>query len=35
MWLSVMQCEIHDLFSGLSGFTWNQTSKIYKAEDEV
>ena len=28
-------CEIHDLFSGLSGFAWNPTTKIFEAEDEV
>ncbi|XP_068504275.1 uncharacterized protein [Phaseolus vulgaris] len=27
--------EIHDLFSGLSGFAWNPTSKNFEAEDEV
>ncbi|XP_068483377.1 uncharacterized protein [Phaseolus vulgaris] len=27
--------EIHDLFGGLSGFAWNQTTKLFEAEDEV
>jgi len=27
--------EIHDLFSGLSDFTWNPSTKIFEAEDEV
>ncbi|KAK8470073.1 hypothetical protein PHAVU_004G053900 [Phaseolus vulgaris] len=27
--------EIHDLFSGLSGFAWNLSTKIFEAEDEV
>ncbi|XP_068466573.1 uncharacterized protein [Phaseolus vulgaris] len=27
--------EIHDLFSGLSGFAWNPSTKIFEAEDEA
>ncbi|ESW06728.1 hypothetical protein PHAVU_010G071400 [Phaseolus vulgaris] len=27
--------EVHDLFGGLSGFAWNQTTKRFEAEDEV
>ncbi|ESW30399.1 hypothetical protein PHAVU_002G150300 [Phaseolus vulgaris] len=27
--------EVHDLFGGLSGFAWNQTTKHFEAEDEV
>ncbi|ESW13068.1 hypothetical protein PHAVU_008G165300 [Phaseolus vulgaris] len=27
--------EIHYLFGGLSGFAWNQTTKLFEAEDEV
>ncbi|XP_068504308.1 L10-interacting MYB domain-containing protein-like [Phaseolus vulgaris] len=27
--------EVHDLFSSLSGFAWNQSSKKIEAEDEV
>ncbi|XP_047182943.1 uncharacterized protein LOC124849115, partial [Vigna umbellata] len=27
--------EVHDLFSGLSGFTWNPDSMTFHAEDEV
>ena len=27
--------EVHDLFGGLSGFAWNQTTKLFEAEDEV
>jgi len=27
--------EVHDLFSGLSGFGWNQVIKCFKAKDEV
>jgi len=27
--------EIHDLLSGLSGFAWNPSSKIFDTEDEV
>jgi len=28
-------CEVHDLFSGLTGFAWNQSTKIFEAEHEV
>jgi len=27
--------EVHDLFGGLSGFTWNQTTKHFEAKEEV
>jgi len=27
--------EVHDLFGGLSGFAWNQTTKHFEVEDEV
>jgi len=27
--------EVHDLFDGLSGFAWNQTTLCFEAEDEV
>ena len=27
--------EFHDMFGGLSGFAWNQTTKRFEAEDEV
>ena len=27
--------EVNDLFGGLSGFAWNQTTKRFEAEDEV
>ncbi|ESW10229.1 hypothetical protein PHAVU_009G191700 [Phaseolus vulgaris] len=27
--------KLHDLFGGLSGFAWNQTTKHFEAEDEV
>jgi len=30
-----MWCEVHDLFSGLSGFAWNQSTKTFEAKDEV
>ncbi|ESW18416.1 hypothetical protein PHAVU_006G039300 [Phaseolus vulgaris] len=29
------QREVHDLFGGLSGFTWNHTTKHFEVEDEV
>ncbi|XP_068492202.1 uncharacterized protein [Phaseolus vulgaris] len=27
--------EVHDMFGGLSGFAWNQTTKCFEAEDEI
>jgi len=27
--------EVHDMFGGLSGFIWNQTTKCFEAEDEI
>jgi len=27
--------EFHDMFGGLSGFAWNQTTKRFEAENEV
>jgi len=27
--------EVHDLFCSLSGFAWNNISKVFEAEDEV
>jgi len=27
--------EVHDLFNGLSGFAWNNSTKIFEAEHEV
>jgi len=27
--------NIHDLFSGLSGFAWNESTKVFDVEDEV
>jgi len=27
--------DVHDLFSGLSGFAWNESTKVFDVEDEV
>jgi len=27
--------DVHDLFSGLSGFSWNESTKVFDANDEV
>jgi len=27
--------DVHDLFSELSGFAWNECTKVFDAEDEV
>ncbi|KAL2346488.1 hypothetical protein Fmac_000488 [Flemingia macrophylla] len=28
-------CEVHDLFSGLRGFTWDESTKCFTAEPEA
>jgi len=33
--LKVRWREVHDLFGRLSGFAWNQTTKLFEVEDEV
>jgi len=33
--LKEIWCDIHDLFSGLSGFAWNESTKVFDVEDEV
>jgi len=27
--------DVHDLFSGVSGFAWNESTKVFDADDEV